>query len=130
MTLPLMFLLASQAFNLPPGLLPAVCYVESTHKVQAINLNDGGSASHGVCQLKLASARQMGFKGTAAQLQYPQVNAYFAAKYLRHQMVRYNGDLLKAIASYNSGTFKADKYGMPLNKRYVRKVLAAWKAGK
>ena len=125
-----MFLLASQAFDLPPDLLRAVCYVESTHIATAYNPHDGGSASHGVCQVKFNTAKLLGFKGTAKQLQEAPANTFWAAAYLHYQLQRYHGDIIKATAAYNTGTYKTDQYGVPLNKRYVQKVLAAWKAGK
>lgn len=130
MTLSLMFLLASQAFDLPPEMLRSVCYVESTHSQKAYNPHDGNSPSHGVCQIKLESARQVGFKGTADQLQEPAANTFWAAAYLHHQFKRYHGDIIMTIAAYNAGSYRSGPDGLPLNKRYVRKVLAAWKAGK
>ena len=67
---------------------------------------DGGSLSHGVCQIKLSTALYMDdvFKhktrATALRLENPAVNAFYAAKYLKYQMTRYK-NLKLAIDAYN-----------------------------
>jgi soluble lytic murein transglycosylase-like protein len=124
-TLLLAFTAATQTHQLPPGLLSALCYVESRHNVRAINIHDGGSSSHGVCQVKLGTARQMGFRGTAKELQSPKNNIRYAARYLHYQYLRYDGNAHKAIAAYNSGTYSTVN-GRAKNSKYVTKVFIAW----
>lgn len=121
-----MFTLATYNFNLPAGLLSAVCWVESNHDVRVYLANDGGSPSHGLCQVKLATARSMGFRGGEIELRKPETNIHYAAKYLSHQLIRYDGDARKAIAAYNSGTYRLNSRGLIKNRKYVRKVLIAW----
>jgi len=100
--------------------LIAICDVESGGKTNAINQNDGGTASYGVCQIKYATAKQLGFRGTVSELWLnPDTNRYWAGKYLEKQYNRYKGDILKAISAYNCG--RACN-----NKGYVRKVLSKW----
>ncbi len=126
-TLVLAFMAASQTFNLPPGLLQAVCKVESNHTVAAINHNDKGSPSLGVCQVKLATAKFLGYAHTEdTLLSDPKVNAYYAAKYIRRQLDRYQGDTTKAVAAYNAGSCRYNAEGLIKNRQYVTKVLAAW----
>lgn len=120
------FLAVSQTLSLPPGLLSAVCYVESKHNAKAINHQDGGSDSLGACQVKLTTARAMGYKGVAKGLMVSEVNAYWAAKYLQYQIHRYNGDILAAVSAYNVGQYRTLPDGKPVNLDYVRKVLMAW----
>lgn len=128
-TLALVFISVSQTFNLPTGLLSALCYVESNHDVRAIHMDDGGSSSIGLCQVKLSTARYLGYRGDAKKLQMDgRVNAHYAGKYLRLQLTKHNGDILKAVAGYNSGTTRLDYYGLPRNHKYVYKVLRAWAA--
>lgn len=118
---------ASQTFELPPGLLEAVCWVESRHMVGAINQHDNGSPSLGVCQVKLETAKMLGFAGDKqALLQDPAVNAYYAAKYLRKQLDRYDGDAEQAVAAYNAGSCRFNAQGQIKNRRYVGKVQDAW----
>lgn len=126
-TLGLLFLAVSNQLQLPNGLLKAICWVESAHKVGAINQTDKGGPSLGLCQVKLETARELGFRGTAYQLQHdPIVNAFMAGRYLRKQMDRYDGNAIKAIASYNAGSFRVDRRGLILNRKYVYKVYVAW----
>lgn len=126
-TLATIFITVSHTFALPPGLLSALCYVESSHNPRAVNLDDKGGPSRGVCQIQEATARLMGFKGTTAQLMEPRVNAYYAGKYLHWELKRYKGDTVKGVAAYNSGSFLLGQDGLPVNKVYVTKVFRAWK---
>lgn len=129
-TLALAFVMASQAFNLPPGLLSALCYVESGHRPQALHAHDGGSSSIGVCQIKMATAKTVGFYGTVKDLKAPQTNIYYSAKYLKRQLSRYDNDPIKAVAAYNAGTHRVNKKGLVMNRKYVTKVFTAWAEGR
>lgn len=100
--LALMFFNASQTFNLPPKLLESICFVETKHDVKAIHEGDGDSDSLGICQVKLATAQWLGFKGSEHDLMRPEVNIYFAAKYLAYQQRRYK-NISRAIVAYNRG---------------------------
>src|ERR1700732_2996185 len=102
MALPTVFLLVSLQFNLPTGLLSSVCFVESGHRLTAYHKDDGKGNSVGVCQIKLGTARWLGFKGTEKQLMEPVTNVYYAGKYIRHQMDRYQS-VKKAVIAYNLG---------------------------
>lgn len=81
----------------------------------------------GVCQVKLNTARLMGFHGNAAKLAYPSINIYYAGKYLRHQLDRYQGNVPQAVASYNAGKCRFNKKGLIKNRKYVEKVLNDWR---
>lgn len=123
-----LFNITTVTLDLPPGLLSALCFVESSHKVNAIHKFDGTSHSMGVCQIKLATARLVGFKGTEAELMQPEINIAYAGKYLHRQLVRYKFDTVKAVAAYNSGTYKETPKKTPVNYLYVRKVMLAWES--
>lgn len=100
--------------------LVAICQVESGGKSAAINHNDGGSASYGACQIKFATAKSMGYKGTVSRLWLDEdTNRYWAGRYLEYQYNRYSGDIVKAISAYNCG--KSCN-----NKLYIQKVMQAW----
>lgn len=99
-------------------LISAICFVESNHSHNAINVMDGGSASYGKCQMKLATARELGFKGSVSELWLnPEVNQYWAEQYLHKQIRRYS-DVRKGVAAYNAGSVK----GEIRNVKYVNKV--------
>lgn len=125
MDLATIFLAVTSTFNLPAGLLSSICWVESNHRPSAIHLDDGGSPSQGVCQLKLTTARLMGFKGPSRQLMRPRVNVYYAGKYLRYQLDRYE-DASKAILAYNAGSYRLNRKGRPVNRHYLNKVNKIW----
>lgn len=122
--------IATQTFHLPQGMLSAVCFVESTHRPYVLVRKDGRTPSHGLCQVKEETARFLGFKGDTRQLMDPKVNAYYAAKYLRYQLNRYHGDIRKAVAAYNSGTYRENLSGQAVNQRYIIKVYVAWAEGR
>lgn len=115
------FILISAQFNLPPNLLSSLCYVESTHNIEAIHYDDGGSNSVGICQIKLRTAQNLGFEGTEQDLMDPYTNIYYAAKYLSHQHKRYHGNIEKSLIAYNMGSAK-DLTTTP----YSAKVLKIW----
>lgn len=125
-TLLMLFSSVTVQFGLPVGLLPAICYVESHHNILATHKDDGRGTSLGVCQIKLPTARMMGFKGSEKELMDPSNNVYYAGKYLRYNLNRYSQNRAKAIAAYNAGSFRTDSTGKAFNYGYVRKVYAAW----
>lgn len=110
-------------FNLPNNLLQSICYIESKHNISAVHKDDGNSDSLGVCQIKLETAKWLGFKGSKKELMLPEVNLYYSAKYLRYNLDRYNGNTIKAIISYNKGNaknLKTSKYYNKVNKEQMR----------
>jgi soluble lytic murein transglycosylase-like protein len=116
------FLITSSQYNLPKGLLPALCYVESNHKVNAVHHDDGNGDSLGICQIKLATAQSLGFKGTEEELMNPKTNIHYAGKYLAKQLVRYDGSVRKAVIAYNQGRVKT-----LTTTKYQVKVFNKWR---
>lgn len=115
----------SESFML--AILSALCFTESTHKTDAINIHDGGTPSYGLCQIKYQTAKELGFKGHISDLWLkPEINKYWALQYLKKQLKRY-GTVDKAIAAYNAGSLKN---GEIRNTKYVRKVKLAFAEGR
>lgn len=104
----------------PLRLLLAICTVESSLNPKAIHFHDGDGTSYGLCQIKEATAREMGFDANTQLLMNHTVNSFYAAKYLSHQMERYEDDWIRAIGAYNSGS----SHRHISNQEYVNKVLA------
>jgi soluble lytic murein transglycosylase-like protein len=129
-TLALIFATVTTTLHLPQGLLSAVCYVESAHKPQALNPNDGGEDSIGLCQIKLSTAKMLGFKGTAKELHDPFVNAYYAGRYLKKQLERYDNFIPHAVAAYNAGKLYLNSKNHVTNRKYVDKVFRSWVDGR
>lgn len=123
--LTLLFNATSNTFVLPPDLLSSLCFIESSHKVSAIHLDDGGSNSVGICQLKLSTARWLGFNGTEKQLMDPAINIYYSGLYLSRLITRYSGNLDKAVIAYNmghAGSFEHTKYSDKVMKKWGGKI--------
>ena len=120
--LALLFLSASNVAHLPPGLLKSLCQVESSNKINAVHRDDGKGSSLGVCQIQLATARELGFKGTEKDLMKPKNNIKYAALYLSHQIKRYGGNIKRGVCAYNKGRSDGDG-----NNKYTRKVYKVWR---
>lgn len=116
--------LAAKKVGVSASLLLAICSHESGGFKYSHNENDNGSPSYGICQMKEATAKQMGFKGTNKVLSTPKTNALWAARYLKWQLDRYNNDICKAVAAYNAGSYNESKKkpGYPKNLKYVKNV--------
>lgn len=121
-TLVLLFSSISATYNLPPNLLSSICYVESNHTPSAMHLKDGDSNSVGVCQIKLKTAKWLGFKGNEKQLLIPENNVKYAALYLKYLLKRYKGNMTKAIIAYNIGHAKN-----LTRTKYSDKVMNIWR---
>ena len=106
--------------NVDPVILASICYYESKFKPMAIHENDGGSGSYGLCQIKLALAKSLGYKGSVNGLLDPTTNATFAAKALRYHMKKTHG-IEELIAAYNAGRVNR-RNGVIRNITYVRNV--------
>jgi soluble lytic murein transglycosylase-like protein len=109
--------LAEVSQGIPNGLLKSVCTVESNLNPDAVAKHDGAvnDHSHGLCQVKIGTARQFEPNLTVRDLYDPRTNARVAAKYLRWQYDRYNS-WDRALVAYNRGTSTGP------NNSYSRKV--------
>ena len=155
---------AAKEVGVPADLLYGICQAESRLKPNEYVFSDGGIGNHaiGMCQVLVETAKELGlrddrchddFRYRAAERNHsgcklfgPYTNAKAAARYLLRQINRYNGDLNKAIAAYNTGSFMICKtgwvhttrrlpngklhrtrlykciVGKPLNQRYIDRV--------
>ncbi len=109
---------AAKAVGLSPVVLLAICFQESSFR-NVVSPEDGGSASFGVCQLKLNTAREFNSELLPTQLLDVAINSLLAAQYLKWQLERYDGHLWCAVEAYNKGHAKNCSKAS-----YVRKVKA------
>lgn len=114
----------AKSMGVPGALLLAICTHESNLN-NTIVVYDNGSPSYGLCQIKLDTAKSLGFVGSAPELMKPRVNVKYSALYLKMQLERYDGDWCKATAAYNSGTYNPSNKvpGKPRNLKYINRIL-------
>jgi Transglycosylase SLT domain len=116
---------AAQRSGLPPEFVESVAQVESGFRPDAVS----PKGALGVMQLMPGTAKTLG-----ADPRDTAQNIDAGTRLLRELLLKYNGDVVKALAAYNAGEGAVDKYqGMPPyneTRWYVNKVIDAYqKAG-
>ena len=95
----------AQANGVPEALVHRVIVRESRYQPHLI----GRGGTIGLMQIKLATARGLGYTGTAEGLRDPNTNLTYAVKYLAGAYRAANGDHRRAMAYYASGYYGAAK---------------------
>jgi soluble lytic murein transglycosylase-like protein len=95
----------AQANGLPVALVHRVIVRESRYQPGLV----GRGGTIGLMQIKLATARGLGYTGDAAGLRDPNTNLTYAVKYLAGAYRAANGDHNRAIAYYAGGYYYAAK---------------------
>ncbi len=95
----------AQANGLPEVLVHRVIVRESRYQPHLI----GRGGTIGLMQIKLATARGLGYTGDAAGLRDPNTNLTYAVKYLAGAYRAANGDQNRAVSYYASGYYYAAK---------------------
>jgi soluble lytic murein transglycosylase-like protein len=95
----------AQANNVPEALVHRVIMRESRYQPQLV----GHGGTIGLMQIKLATARSMGYIGDAAGLRDPNTNLTYAVKYLAGAYRAANGDHARAMHYYAAGYYYAAK---------------------
>lgn len=111
---------AANANNVPYRLLKAICKVESNLNPKALNPDDYGSPSYGLCQIKETTARLVHYRGPIRGLFNPYINANISARYLHKHLTKCNNDWVRAASAYNAGTC----HRVIRNTKYVHKVMS------
>jgi soluble lytic murein transglycosylase-like protein len=112
----LLLVLTGYAEAAPRALLEAVIHVESRGNAKAV----GRHGEIGLGQLRLQTARGMGFRGSRAELFKPSVNRHYTERYLDMALKRAGGRLCHAASLYNMGVG-----AKPRCTAYGKKVVAA-----
>ena len=107
--------------GLPPSLVESVARVESALRPEAVS----PKGALGVMQLMPATARQLD-----ADPRDTAQNIDAGARLLRELLIKYGGDVVKALSAYNAGEGAVDRYrGMPPYREtqdYVDKVIRTY----
>lgn len=103
-------------YGVPEELAHAVVFTESRYRPDA----RGSAGEIGLMQLKLATARGVGYKGSAKDLYDPETNIAYGMKYLGGAYKLSGGTTCGTILKYNAG--HAAKRMNPVSKAYCDKV--------
>jgi hypothetical protein len=113
---------AARKAELPPAIVHAVAQAESGYRQDAVS----PKGAIGMMQLMPATAAML-----QADPRDPEQNTQAGAMYLREMLVKYNGDVAKALAAYNAGPGAVDRYrGVPPYREtisYVNRVIDTYK---
>jgi soluble lytic murein transglycosylase-like protein len=105
--------------QLSPRLIEAVAWQESRLRQDAVS----PKGARGIMQLMPGTARQLGVDAAN-----PSANLDGGAAYLAQMLQRFDGDIIKALAAYNSGPDAVDRYRgvppFPETRTYVDAVLS------
>jgi soluble lytic murein transglycosylase-like protein len=85
----------------------------------------GRGGTIGMMQIKLATARGLGYTGTAEGLRDPNTNLTYAVKYLAGAYRAANGDHNRAVAYYAGGYYYVAKRQRHQHGRHSEPVLAS-----
>lgn len=95
----------ARANNVPEDLVHRVIVRESRYRPGMV----GRGGAIGLMQIKLATARGLGYTGDAAGLRDPETNLAFGVKYLAGAWRAANSDHARAMHYYASGYYHAAK---------------------
>jgi hypothetical protein len=109
--------------GLPPEFVASVAKVESAFRANAIS----PKGAIGIMQLMPATAQALG-----ADPHDVRQNIDAGTRLLRDLLLKYDGDVVKALSAYNAGAGAVDRYhGLPPydeTRRYVNKVINAYQS--
>jgi hypothetical protein len=94
---------ASSHYRLDPDLVNSVIKAESDFNPRAVS----PKGAQGLMQLMPGTASGLGVPNAFD----PQANVEGGTKYLRELLERYNFDLVKALAAYNAGPQRVERFG-------------------
>jgi soluble lytic murein transglycosylase-like protein len=95
----------ARANGVPEALVHRVIVRESRYRPALV----GRGGTIGLMQIKLATARALGYTGNAAGLRDPDTNLTYAVKYLAGAYRAANGDHNRAIHYYAAGYYQVAK---------------------
>src|SRR6202048_3705047 len=111
----------AQANGVPEALVHRVIVRESRYQPYLV----GRGGTIGLMQIKLATARSLGYTGSAEGLRDPNTNLTYAVKYLAGAYHAANGDHKRAMAYYASGYYAAANRQRLERIRHPEPVLAS-----
>jgi soluble lytic murein transglycosylase-like protein len=111
----------AKANLVPEALVHRVIVRESRYQPNLI----GHGGAIGMMQIKLPTARGLGYTGTAEGLRDPDTNLTYAVKYLAGAYRAANGDHNRAVSYYASGYYEVAKRQRLEHRRHADPVIAS-----
>ena len=108
----------AQSNGVPEALVHRVIVRESRYQPHLV----GRGGTIGLMQIKLATARGLGYSGDAAGLRDPNTNLTYAVKYLAGAFRAAGGDANRAVHYYASGYYYATKRQRLAGGRHVHTI--------
>jgi len=113
---------ASAEFGPPEPLIYAIIQIESDGDSRAKSYR----GARGLMQLMPGTAEYLGVE----DIYDPRENIRAGTRYLHKMITRFGGDLELALAAYNAGPGRVDKYDgippFPETQKFIKRVNAAW----
>jgi soluble lytic murein transglycosylase-like protein len=106
----------AQANNLPAALVHRVVRRESRYRPHVV----GRGGAMGLMQIKVATARGLGYRGSARGLLDPETNLKYAVRYLAGAYMVAGGNYNRAVMHYARGYYYAAKHKGLLDKVAAR----------
>jgi len=97
-----------------------VARIESRHNPRVVS-----KGNYGLMQIRLGTARAMGYRGSAAGLLDPETNLTYAVKYLAGAYRTANGNPHQAVRYYQRGYYYAAKRNAQKRSKH-RKTRDVW----
>ena len=101
-----LFTAAADREQIPVDVLVAICQWETRGEADKLNAQ-GGLDEQGTCQVRYATAVEMGYVGVPGALREPRTNIRYAAKWLGHCQRLGAGSIRQLAMCYNEGRFTA-----------------------
>jgi soluble lytic murein transglycosylase len=119
--------------DLDPALIAAVIYRESKFRQQTSKAGAKGLMQILPSTAEFVARRTGGTEFEQADLSNPQINIAYGSWYLRYLLDNYDGNVVAAVAAYNAGHRRVDRWGgsdlrirdirFPETEQYTRDVI-------
>jgi len=99
-------IIKKNSINLDPLIVISLIRQESAFNPEALS----GVGAKGLMQLMPMTAKRFNSKVKVKHLSNPEINVALGTKYLRQLIARFDGNLIYALASYNAGENRIDRW--------------------